>query len=83
MKKLLRFIAIAMVAVTTASTSYAAETLASDPLGIMEKSRPASSARGLVFVENSRGGSSIGYIRYSQIPTFESDGSIKGKYWDW
>ena len=83
MKKFVRFFAIVMVAVTATSTSYGAETFASDPLGIMEKSKPGSSARGLVFVENSRGGSSIGYIRYSQIPKFESDGSITGKYWDW
>lgn len=72
-----------MVAVTTASTSYAAETLASDPLGIMDKARPAAGARGLVFVENSQASASIGFIRYSHIPVFERDGSITGKYWDW
>ena len=83
MKKQIRFFAIVMVAVTTATSSYGAETLATDPLEIMDKSRPASGARGLVFVENSRGGASIGYIRYSHIPVFERDGSIKGKYWDW
>ena len=83
MKKQIRFFVIVMVAVTTATSSYGAETLATDPLEIMDKSRPASGARGLVFVENSRGGASIGYIRYSHIPVFERDGSIKGKYWDW
>jgi hypothetical protein len=73
-----------MVVITATSTSYGAENFASNPLGIMEKAKPGSSARGLVFVENSQGGSSIGYIRYSHIPVFESDGSIKqSNYWDW
>jgi len=50
----------------------------------MELSKPSTGARGLVFVENAASVSSIGYIRYSHIPNFKSDGSIEpSQYWNW
>ena len=50
----------------------------------MALSKPSTGARGLVFVENASSVSPIGYIRYSHIPIFKSDGSIEpSKYWDW
>jgi len=84
MRKVISFFATFFVLLSGATPASSAETLATDPLGIMNTLKPATGARGLVFVENSQAGASIGSIRYSHIPVFKSDGSIEASnYWNW
>jgi hypothetical protein len=55
-----------------------------DPVQLMENSKPASGARGIVFIENGSSVSPIGFLRYSHIPTFKSGGNVEpADYWDW
>jgi hypothetical protein len=66
------------------NSAYANDLVANDPLTVMEKMKPSTGAKGIVFLENASPAQSIGWIRYSHIPTFEPDGSIKPEnYWDW
>jgi hypothetical protein len=84
MKKIVSLLATVVVLLSGMTSANSAETLATDPLGIMNTLKPATGARGLVFVENPQAGASIGSIRYSHIPVFKSDGSIEASnYWNW
>jgi hypothetical protein len=79
-----KLIALLMIALLGATSAGAAEANVKDPVQIMELSKPASAARGLVFVENAASITPIGYLRYSHIPVFKSDGSIEpSNYWNW
>lgn len=79
-----RIIALLVIGLIGTTSAYANDLVANDPLAVMEKTKPSTGARGIVFVENSSPSQSIGWIRYSHIPTFEPDGSIKPEnYWDW
>ncbi|CAN2220719.1 hypothetical protein MCEMRE182_01204 [Candidatus Nanopelagicaceae bacterium] len=52
--------------------------------GAFEAALPEIGARGIVFQENMQAMDSVGYIRYSHVPTFDSKGSIApADYWDW
>ena len=79
-----RIIALLVVGLLGTTSAYANDLVAIDPIEVMEKTKPSTGARGIVFVENYSPNHSIGWIRYSHIPTFEPDGSIKlENYWDW
>lgn len=68
----------------TPTLAIADSNYAVDPVGIIAKSDPRTAARGVVFAESIDAGVTIGWIRYSHIPVFNSDGSIDpDKYWDW
>jgi hypothetical protein len=73
-----------LVSLTTASSASGADSSETDPVQIMEKLKPTSGARGIVFVENVAASNPIGLIRYSHIPSFKSDGSIEpSDFWNW
>ena len=84
MKKSLKLFVLIVGIVTAGSNSYAAEMYTADPIKVMNDTRPTVGARGMVFVENSDPGATLGMIRYSHTPTFSSSGSIsEADYWDW
>ena len=84
MKKFIIALSVFFTAIFSLTSAIAAESFSVDPIQIMNSTKPAMSARGIVFVENVSAGVSIGWIRYSHIPTFNSDGSIAASdYWDW
>jgi len=84
LKKITIVIALLLGALTSTSSANGVETTAADPIKIMEKLKPASGARGILFLENAAAMNPIGLIRYSHIPVFKSDGRIEpSDYWDW
>lgn len=84
MYKYTKIFAALALAVIGISSAAGADSIAIDPLQLMEQSRPSTGARGIAFVENISAGSSIGWIRYSHIPVFKADGSIEqSDYWNW
>jgi hypothetical protein len=73
-----------LIILTCIPSANSADVIATDPVQIMQKLKPTSGARGMLFVENISAGVSIGWIRYSHIPTFNSNGSIdQADYWNW
>ena len=77
-------VALLLGALTSTSSANGAEVSATDPIKIMEDLKPASGARGILFLENAAQMNPIGLIRYSHIPVFKSDGSIEpSDYWNW
>lgn len=84
MKKRMILVALLLGALTSTSSANGAEVSATDPIKIMEDLKPASGARGILFLENAAAINPIGLIRYSHIPVFKSDGSIEpSDYWNW
>ena len=77
-------VALLLGALTSTSSANGAEVSATDPIKIMDDLKPASGARGILFLENAAAMNPIGLIRYSHIPVFKSDGSIEpSDYWNW
>ena len=84
MKKITIVIALLLGALTPTPSANGADITAADPIKIMDKLKPASGARGILFLENAAAINPIGLIRYSHIPVFKSDGSIEpSDYWNW
>ena len=69
---------------TGLSFAGAADAPAQTPARVFEAALPEIGARGIIFQENMQMMDSIGYIRYSHIPTFSPSGTIApSDYWDW
>jgi len=84
MKKLFLGLSALLLLITNTGPLFAADAPAKNPAQIFESTLPEKGARGIFFQENFSGMESIGYIRYSHIPTFKADGSIEpSDYWDW
>jgi len=84
MKKINCLFAVFVFLVSGMTAAHSADLNATDPVQLMEKLKPSSGARGIVFVENAAAINPIGLIRYSHIPEFKSDGSIEpSDYWSW
>ena len=84
MKTRMILVALLLGALTSTSSANGAEVSATDPIKIMDDLKPASGARGILFLENAAAMNPIGLIRYSHIPVFKSDGSIEpSDYWNW
>jgi len=81
--KKITFFALLLVSLITASSATGADSSETDPVQIMEKMKPASGARGILFIENAAAFNPIGLIKYSHIPFFKSDGSIEpSDFWN-
>ena len=84
MKKIACLLISFAVLLSGVTVANSADVTDSDPVQIMNKLKPASGARGIVFVENAAAMNPIGLIRYSHIPEFKPDGSIDpSDYWSW
>ncbi len=84
LRKFVSVFLTSLLAILGTSLAEGADSIAPDPIQLMNMSKPTSGARGIVFIENISAGTSIGWIRYSHIPKFNSDGSIEpSDYWDW
>jgi hypothetical protein len=84
MRKVISLFVTFVVLLSGMTSANSADNGSNDPAQLMENSKPASGARGIVFVENASSVSPIGYLRYSHIPTFKSNGSIApSDYWNW
>lgn len=84
LKKRKILVALLLGALTSTSSANGALVSATDPIKIMDDLKPASGARGILFLENAAAMNPIGLIRYSHIPVFKSDGSIEpSDYWNW
>ena len=83
MKRIIIFLSLLVVALTSTSSANGADATTVDPVQIMEKMKPASGARGILFIENAAAFNPIGLIKYSHIPFFKSDGSIEpSDFWN-
>lgn len=84
MRKVITLFVTFLVLLSGMTSANSADNVSNDPVQLMENSKPASGARGIVFIENGSSVSSIGFLRYSPMPSFKSDGSIaQGDYWNW
>ena len=84
MKRTIAFVSSLIFLFSGPAVASSAERISNDPVQIMNDEKPASGARGIVFVENAASSYPIGFIRYSHIPVFKSDGSIEpSNYWSW
>jgi hypothetical protein len=84
MRKVISLFVTFVVLLSGTTSANSADNGSNDPVQLMENSKPASGARGIVFIENGSSVSPIGFLRYSHMPTFKSDGSIaQGDYWNW
>ena len=84
MKKILPGLLAFLLLVPVSGNALAADAPSKTPAQIFESSSPEIGARGIFFQENFSGMDSIGYIRYSHIPKFNSDGTIEpSNFWNW
>ncbi len=84
MKRILILVAGMLLIASSISEGFAADAPSKTPGEIFANSAPASGGRGILFQENYSGFLSVGYIRYSHTPTFDSNGKIDpSDYWNW
>lgn len=80
----LAIVVVNLLSLMNPNVSIASEAPAQTPTSVFEAALPEVGARGIIFQENMQMMDSIGYIRYSHIPTFDSRGAIApADYWNW
>lgn len=84
MKRILTLVAGMLLVSSGIYQGFAADAPAKTPGEIFANSAPENNARGILFQENYSGFLSVGYIRYSHTPTFDSNGKVEpSDYWNW
>jgi hypothetical protein len=84
MKKFFFALLALLLLITGTGPLFAADAPSKNPAQIFESALPEIGARGIFFQENFSGMDTIGYIRYSHIPNFKSDGTVDpSDWWDW
>lgn len=84
MKKFLVGLVALLLFIPATGIAHAADAPSKNPAQIFESAVPEIGARGIFFQENFSGMDTIGYIRYSHIPAFKSDGTyVPSDFWDW